>query len=171
MLWDIVRLIFRHPILAQSCLIGLFTSAAFTNFWTTLIFLLAGPPYHYNPFVIGLFGLIRIGVMLWGLVFSRTFMDKHEPLAPVIVGLTICLGWHRYRYIRWPISSFRAYHSGCVPRCRSSDESNRELDRCLQDRAKRSQSSQYNVHAGRVLWTIDRYGRRQYSVCHRRLDQ
>lgn len=91
MLWDIVRLVCRHPVLAQACLIGLFTSAAFTNFWTTLTFLLAGPPYHYNSFVIGLFALIGIGAMLWGPVFARTFMDKHQPLASVIVGLSICL--------------------------------------------------------------------------------
>lgn len=91
MLCDIVRLTFRHPVLAQACLTSLFTSAAFTNFWTTLTFLLAGPPYHYNSLVIGLFGLIRIGAMLWGPVFARTCMDKHEPLASVIVGLTICL--------------------------------------------------------------------------------
>ncbi|MCH6468682.1 MFS transporter [Sinomonas terrae] len=34
--------------------------AAFTMFWTSLTFLLAGPPFHYPVSVIGLFGLVGI---------------------------------------------------------------------------------------------------------------
>jgi len=91
LLWDIVLLIFRHPVLAQACLIGMFSSAAFTSFWTTLTFLLAGPPYHYDSLVIGLFALIGIGAMSWGPVFARTVMDKHVPLFGVIIGTVINL--------------------------------------------------------------------------------
>lgn len=91
LLWDIVRLIFKHPILAQACLIGMFSSAAFTSFWTTLTFLLAGDPYHYDSLVIGLFALIGIGAMSWGPVFARTVMDKHRPLFGVIIGTIINL--------------------------------------------------------------------------------
>ena len=91
LLWDIVLLVFKHPVLAQSCLIGFFSSAAFTNFWTTLTFLLAGPPYHYDSLVIGLFALIGIGAMSWGPVFARTVMDKHVPIFGVIIGTIINL--------------------------------------------------------------------------------
>ncbi|KAK5072171.1 hypothetical protein LTR64_004050 [Lithohypha guttulata] len=91
LLWDIVRLIFQHPVLAQSCLIGLFSSAAFTSFWTTLTFLLAGPPYRYDSLVIGLFALIGIGAMSMGPVFARTVMDKRQPIFGVIVGTIINL--------------------------------------------------------------------------------
>lgn len=59
-LWDIVKMMFRHPVLVQACLAGLFCSAPFTSFWTTLTFLLAGEPYHYSSLTIGLFGLIGI---------------------------------------------------------------------------------------------------------------
>ena len=34
--------------------------AAFTMFWTSLTFLLAGPPFHYPVSIIGLFGLVGI---------------------------------------------------------------------------------------------------------------
>lgn len=91
LLWDIVLLIFKHPVLAQSCLIGLFSSAAFTCFWTTLTFLLAGQPYNYNSLIIGLFALIGIGAMSWGPVFARTVMDKHQPIFGVIIGTIINL--------------------------------------------------------------------------------
>lgn len=91
LLWDIVRLMFKHPVLAQSCLIGLFSSAAFTSFWTTLTFLLSDEPYHYNSLIIGLFALIGIGAMSWGPVFARTVMDKHQPIFGVIIGTIINL--------------------------------------------------------------------------------
>lgn len=89
---DVIRLIFKHPVLGQSCLNGLFSSAAFTSFWTTLTFLLAGPPYRYDSLTIGLFALIGIGAMSWGPVFARTVMDKHQPIFGVIIGTTINLG-------------------------------------------------------------------------------
>lgn len=90
-LWDIVRLVFKYPVLVQACLIGFFTSSTFTSFWTTLTFLLAGPPYHYDPLVIGLFALIGIGSMTWGPIYARTVMEKHQPLFSIIVGELFCL--------------------------------------------------------------------------------
>lgn len=90
-LWDIIRLVFKYPALAQACLIGFCTSATFTSFWTTLTFLLAGPPYHYNSLVIGLFALIAIGSMSWGPIYARLVMDKYDSLFSVIVGLLFVL--------------------------------------------------------------------------------
>ena len=92
LLWDIVKLVFKYPVLVQACLVGMFTATIFTNYWTTLTFLLAGPPYHYNSLVIGLFALIGIGSMTWGPIFARTVMEKHQPLFSVIIGEFICLG-------------------------------------------------------------------------------
>lgn len=92
LLWDILKLIVKHPVLVQACLVGLFTATAFTSFWTTLTFLLAGSPYHYSSLIIGLFGLIGIGSMTWGPIFARTVMEKRQPLFSVIIGELICLG-------------------------------------------------------------------------------
>ena len=91
LLFDIIRMPFRYPVLVQACLIGFFTSSIFTSYWTTLTFLLAGSPYHYDSLVIGLFALIGIGSMTWGPIFARTVMQKHEPLFSVIIGEIICL--------------------------------------------------------------------------------
>lgn len=91
LLFDIVKMLFRHPILVQACLAGFMTSTIFTSFWTTSTFLLSSPPYNYSSLVIGLFALIGISAMTWGPIFARNFMDKHHPLFSVIVGELICL--------------------------------------------------------------------------------
>lgn len=91
LLWDIGKLLFKHPVLVQACLIGGMTASSFTSFWTTLTFLLAGEPYNYNSLVIGLFALIAVAAMAWGPIFARLVMEKHEPLFSVIIGEIICL--------------------------------------------------------------------------------
>ena len=91
LLWDIVKLVLKHPVLVQAMLVGMLTSASFTSYWTTLTFLLAGDPYNYNSLVIGLFALIGICSMTWGPIFARTVMEKHQPLFSVIIGELICL--------------------------------------------------------------------------------
>ena len=48
MLWSILVMLTKHPVLVQACFISFFTSATFTNFWTVLTFLLSGPPYNYD---------------------------------------------------------------------------------------------------------------------------
>lgn len=77
----------KYPTLVQCCLIGVFSSgesfgvvsrrlatytpeflAVFTNWWTTLTFLLSDPPYKYNTLQIGLFGLVGlfgVGIAPW----------------------------------------------------------------------------------------------------------
>lgn len=91
LLWDVVRLFFKYPVLAQSCIVGLLSSSIFTSYWTTLTFLLAGAPYHYNSLVIGLFALIGIATMSWGPPFARLVIDKHQPLLSAIFGNVLCL--------------------------------------------------------------------------------
>jgi predicted MFS family arabinose efflux permease len=90
LLLDIGKLLFKYPVLVQACLIGFFTSSTFTSYWTTLTFLLAGPPYHYNNLTIGCFGFIGIISMTWGPIFARTFMEHHQPLLSIIIGELIC---------------------------------------------------------------------------------
>jgi len=91
LLFDIVKMVCRHPILVQACIFGFLTSSIFTSFWTTLTFLLSSSPYNYTPLIIGLFALIGIVAMTWGPFFARTFMDKHHPLLSMIIGELICL--------------------------------------------------------------------------------
>ncbi|GAA4372435.1 MFS transporter [Hymenobacter koreensis] len=46
------------PLLRRSALVGGCMFAGFSVFWTTLVFLLEGPPFHYGSAVAGFFGLI-----------------------------------------------------------------------------------------------------------------
>jgi predicted MFS family arabinose efflux permease len=91
MLWSIVVMLFKHPVLVQSCVIGCFTSTIFTSYWTTLTFLLASPPYSYSPLVIGCFAFIGIGALSLGPFFARAVIDKFVPLFSVILGECMCL--------------------------------------------------------------------------------
>ncbi|GAA3999697.1 MFS transporter [Deinococcus rubellus] len=58
LLASVVRLLREEPVLRRRSLYGLLAFAAFSVFWTSLAFLLAGPPYFYHEAVAGLFGLV-----------------------------------------------------------------------------------------------------------------
>jgi predicted MFS family arabinose efflux permease len=91
MLFSIIKLVFKYPILVQACLVGFMVSSTFTSYWTTLTFLLSSPPYSYDSATIGLFALIGIGAMCFGPVYSRTIIDRFVPLFSVILGLLYCI--------------------------------------------------------------------------------
>lgn len=91
MLWSILVMLTKHPVLVQACLISFFTAATFTNFWTVLTFLLSGPPYNYDSVTIGLFALVGIGSMVCGPFWARLVIDRFVPLFSVILGLLWCL--------------------------------------------------------------------------------
>ena len=97
MLWSILVLVRKNPVLVQACLITLMTSATFTCFWTTLTFLLSSPPYNYDSLLIGLFALIGIAAMFTCPLWARHVIDRFVPLFSVILGelwclLGICIG-------------------------------------------------------------------------------
>jgi predicted MFS family arabinose efflux permease len=91
MLFDILRLIYIYPVLAQCCIVGFMVSATFTGYWTTLTFLLSSAPYNYDSSTIGLFALIGIGAMVFGPFYSKAIIDRFVPLFSVILGLFYCL--------------------------------------------------------------------------------
>ena len=92
MLWSIIQIIWREPLLVQACLIGFCTSSTFTSYWTTLTFLLSGPIYNYSPLTIGLFALIGIFAMCFGPPFARLVIDRlPSTLYSVIIGEMFCL--------------------------------------------------------------------------------
>jgi predicted MFS family arabinose efflux permease len=91
MLWSILVMLTEFPVLVQACFISFLTSATFTNFWTTLTFLLAGKPYNYSPLPIGLFGLIGIMGMFFSPIYARLITDKYVPWISVLVGDTLVL--------------------------------------------------------------------------------
>jgi predicted MFS family arabinose efflux permease len=91
-LWSIITLYFRWPVLVQACFLSFCTFFAVTSYWTTLTFLLAGAPYHYNSIVIGLFGLVGLSTMILGPVYSKYVIKPlKEPMYSVIIGTTLNL--------------------------------------------------------------------------------
>lgn len=89
LLWSMVVLVVKEPLLTQACFTGFMLSGAFTSFWTTLTFLLASPPYEYSSLEIGLFAFIGIAVIILAPVWSRLITDRFVPLFSVILGLSI----------------------------------------------------------------------------------
>jgi predicted MFS family arabinose efflux permease len=55
---SMVTMIRDYPTLRESSLYGATFFGAFAAFWTSLIFLLETPPYHYGSTAAGLFGLV-----------------------------------------------------------------------------------------------------------------
>ena len=91
LLWSIITLLFKEPLLVQSCAIGLCAASTFTSFWTTLTFLLSSPPFNYSPLIIGLFALIGIASLLMGPLYSRIIIDRFNTHFSVMLGLFIVM--------------------------------------------------------------------------------
>jgi predicted MFS family arabinose efflux permease len=91
MLWSMLIMLTKHAILVQACFITFFTAATFTNFWTTLTFLLSNDPYNYSTLVIGLFALIGIVSMCIGPFHARIIIDRFVPIFSVLLGMMYCL--------------------------------------------------------------------------------
>ncbi|RMZ85342.1 hypothetical protein DV737_g868, partial [Chaetothyriales sp. CBS 132003] len=91
MLWSILVMCKRHPVLVYAGIVSYCNSAAFMSYWTTLTFLLAGSPYHYNSVYIGLFALIGIAAMLLGPVYAKYLIQPFQPWLAVVIGETISL--------------------------------------------------------------------------------
>jgi len=81
-----LHLVRRHALLRESALLGAMCFSAFSAFWTTLIFFLESPAYHYGSAVAGFFGLV--GAV--GAAGAPTFghlAEKHGPRATIRVAL------------------------------------------------------------------------------------
>jgi predicted MFS family arabinose efflux permease len=58
LLGSVVALLRSQPVLRYRCALGALTFFDFSAFWTSVAFLLSGPPYRYSVGIIGLFGLV-----------------------------------------------------------------------------------------------------------------
>lgn len=78
---SMVTLAAQLPELRHRALYGATGFAAFSVFWTTAAFLLAGPPYHYAAITIGLFGLVGAAGALSASAAGR--LVSRVPLGPL----------------------------------------------------------------------------------------
>jgi predicted MFS family arabinose efflux permease len=72
------HLIRAHPELRESAFLGAALFCCFSAFWTTLVFLLETPPYHYGSQAAGLFGLVGAAGAAGAPLVGRS-ADKHGP--------------------------------------------------------------------------------------------
>jgi predicted MFS family arabinose efflux permease len=83
-------LIRTQPVLVESSLVGASFFGAFSAFWTTLVFFLQRPPYHYGSGVAGLFGLVgAVGAAGAPLIGRRA--DRHGARSNITFALLTVL--------------------------------------------------------------------------------
>lgn len=102
LLTSVVRLMATEPVLRLRSAIGALSFATFNVIWTSLAFLLAGPPYHDSEAAIGAFGLLGAAGAL-AASFSGRLADRGRErsvsgssLALVVASFgLLALGGHR----------------------------------------------------------------------------
>jgi predicted MFS family arabinose efflux permease len=60
LLRSVLALVSEQPVLRRRMLLGALTFGCFNTLWTSLSFLLSGPPFDYGNAVIGLFGVVGV---------------------------------------------------------------------------------------------------------------
>jgi MFS family permease len=84
------ELVRNQPVLREASMLGAFFFCAFSVFWTTLVFFLQTPPYHYGSGVAGLFGLVGAAGAICA-PFVGHIADRYGARRNVLVGLLLTL--------------------------------------------------------------------------------
>jgi predicted MFS family arabinose efflux permease len=87
---SLATLVRDHPALRESAFLGAALLCVFSAFWTTLVFLLQTPPYHYGSSVAGLFGLVGAAGALCAPLVGR-FADRKGPRFTILLALLTTL--------------------------------------------------------------------------------
>ena len=83
-------LIRDQPVLGEAAALGAIFFSAFSAFWTTLVFFLGTPPYHYGSGVAGLFGLVGAAGAVCAPFIGR-MADRYGARRNVLVSLVVTL--------------------------------------------------------------------------------
>jgi len=83
---SIAALAAEHGVLRESALISSMLFFAFSALWTTLVFVLKTPPYHYGTAAAGMIGLLGASGAIAAPLIGR-FSDKRGPERAVLIGI------------------------------------------------------------------------------------
>lgn len=100
-------LVGKLPVLREAAALGAILFCAFSAFWTTLVFLLQTPPYHYGSGVAGLFGLIGASGAICAPLVGR-IADRYGGRRTVLFALLIALSSFVVLYV------FRTHLAGLI---------------------------------------------------------
>lgn len=89
-LWDLAT---SQPELREAVVIGGALFGSFSAFWTTLVFLLSGPPYYYGSRAAGLFGLVGAVSVLAAPMAGRLADRRGSRIVIVGAAVTVLASW------------------------------------------------------------------------------
>jgi predicted MFS family arabinose efflux permease len=90
---SVLTLIRAEPVLRQRMLMGGLAFGCFSVLWTSLAFLLSGPPFHYGNAVIGLFGLAGVAGAAAASIVGRLADRGRGSEACTISLIVLLLSW------------------------------------------------------------------------------
>ena len=93
LLRSVLELVRSEPLLRQRMVLGATAFGCFSVLWTSLAFLLSGPPYHYGNAAIGLFGLAGLAGAVAAPVAGRLADRGHGRLAMSAAILVLLASW------------------------------------------------------------------------------
>lgn len=88
LLKSLMGLLRSQPILMETSLVGAMMFATFSDFWTTLSFLLKSPAYNLGSQVAGMFGLVGVAGALAASIVGRV-ADKKSPLFTLTIAIAL----------------------------------------------------------------------------------
>jgi predicted MFS family arabinose efflux permease len=87
---SIGSLVKEHPTLREAALLACLLFMTFSALWTTLVFLLRTPPYHYGTTAAGVFGLLGASSASAAPIVGR-LSDRHGPERSILVAIIATL--------------------------------------------------------------------------------
>jgi predicted MFS family arabinose efflux permease len=102
LLRSIGSLIATQPVLREAAITGGMLFGAFSSFWSTLVFFLGRPPYHYGARTAGLFGVVGVAGALIAPAAGR-LSDRRGPAFTLLLAILTALGC-------WLIFGFAGYY-------------------------------------------------------------